>query len=218
MLLNLSVMESLRRWERQLHSKYVTLRSCYIITFVVVKTIEAYCMVIKMLKLDSCCTSGVVVCFMLNQLCVYCFTSTSITIQAVLESVLVIIFSWKMEGQLIMNRWILTRLYQKYGILSTCHVWLQQQLDMGIGENRHATHRNQRWYDLTERAYEYSRGPLMYQDLMTYERLDRPQVRVFQRHPGTQLKEPQEIVRVSWVNWCSLCIKYWWILSLYIYR
>jgi len=35
----------------------------------------------------------------------------------------------------------------------------------------------------------------MYQDLMTYERLDRPQVRVFQRHPGTQLKEPQEIVR-----------------------
>jgi len=72
---------------------------------------------------------------------------------------------------------------------------LKQQLDMGIGENRHATHRNQRWYDLTERAYEYSRGPLMYQDLMTYERLDRPQVRVFQRHPGTQLKEPQEIVR-----------------------
>ena len=67
---------------------------------------------------------------------------------------------------------------------------------MGIGENRHATHRNQRWYDLTERAYEYSRGPMMYHDLMTYERLDRPQVRVFQRHPGTQLKEPQEIVRV----------------------
>lgn len=78
-------------------------------------------------------------------------------------------------------------------------IYLQQQLDMGIGENRHATHRNQRWYDLTERAYEYSQGPIMYHDIMTHERLDRPQVRVFQRHPGTQLKEPQEIVRVGLV-------------------
>ncbi|KAF6026831.1 CCDC105 [Bugula neritina] len=89
------------------------------------------------------------------------------------------------------NRSVNSGITQKMGETTS----LKQQLDMGIGENRHATHRNQRWYDLTERAYEYSQGPIMYHDIMTHERLDRPQVRVFQRHPGTQLKEPQEIVR-----------------------
>lgn len=39
-------------------------------------------------------------------------------------------------------------------------------------------------------------GPIMYNDIMTHERFDRPQVKVFQRHPGTQLKEAQEVVKV----------------------
>jgi len=29
----------------------------------------------------------------------------------------------------------------------------QQHLDIASGENRHATHRSQRWYDVTEHAW-----------------------------------------------------------------
>ena len=48
----------------------------------------------------------------------------------------------------------------------------------------------------------------MYHDIMTHERLDRPQIRVFQRHPGTQLKEAQEIVRVSVSSISTICYKF----------
>lgn len=41
-------------------------------------------------------------------------------------------------------------------------------------------------------------GPVMSADLTTRERLDRPMVRVFQRHPGTQLPEAQQIVEVDY--------------------
>lgn len=34
-------------------------------------------------------------------------------------------------------------------------------------------------------------------DLMTHERLDRPIMKVFQRHPGTQVPEAQEIIKVK---------------------
>ena len=38
-------------------------------------------------------------------------------------------------------------------------------------------------------------GPVAYSDLTTRERLDRPMVKVHQRHPGNQLPEAGEIVR-----------------------
>lgn len=37
-------------------------------------------------------------------------------------------------------------------------------------------------------------GPVTYSDLTTREKLDRPVVRVFQRHPGNQLPEARDII------------------------
>ncbi|XP_013390840.1 coiled-coil domain-containing protein 105 [Lingula anatina] len=72
---------------------------------------------------------------------------------------------------------------------------LKQHLQVGAGENRHSIHRAQRWYDATERAWGYTRGPVTTSDLTTRERLDRPLVKIYQRHPGTQLPEAQLIVK-----------------------
>lgn len=74
-------------------------------------------------------------------------------------------------------------------------VTLRQHLTVAAGENRHAIHRSQRWYDSTDRARYYTVGPEMQSDLEMRERLDRPLVRVYQRHPGTNLPEAQDIIR-----------------------
>ncbi|XP_063424718.1 tektin-like protein 1 [Mytilus trossulus] len=74
-------------------------------------------------------------------------------------------------------------------------VTLKQHLGVSFGENRHGMHRAQRWYDATDKARSYTLGPVASSDLSTRERLDRPMVKVFQRHPGTQLPEAQEIIR-----------------------
>ncbi|XP_071802475.1 tektin-like protein 1 [Asterias amurensis] len=74
-------------------------------------------------------------------------------------------------------------------------ITLRQHLTVAAGENRHAIHRSQRWYDSTDRARYYTVGPEMQSDLEMRERLDRPLVRVYQRHPGTNLPEAQDIIR-----------------------
>lgn len=74
-------------------------------------------------------------------------------------------------------------------------VGLKQRLQVASGENHHATNRAQRWYDATERAWGYSRGPVASSDLGIREKLHRPIINVFQRHPGTNLPEAQEIVK-----------------------
>lgn len=74
-------------------------------------------------------------------------------------------------------------------------VTLKQHLGVSMGENRHGMHRAQRWYDATDKARSYTLGPVANSDLSTRERLNRPMVKVFQRHPGTQLPEAQEIIR-----------------------
>lgn len=74
-------------------------------------------------------------------------------------------------------------------------ITLKQHLGVSLGENRHGMHRAQRWYDATDKARSYTLGPVASSDLTTRERLNRPMVRVFQRHPGTQLPEAQEIIR-----------------------
>lgn len=72
----------------------------------------------------------------------------------------------------------------------------QQQLELANGKNRYATHKAQRWYDTTEHAWNLSRGPHYSSDLQVHEKLDRPIIRVFQRHPGQNMPEAQEIVKV----------------------
>lgn len=72
---------------------------------------------------------------------------------------------------------------------------LKQHLDVAFGENRHAVHRAQRWYDSTEKAWGYSKGPVASSDLTCREKINRPVVRVFQRHPGNNLPEAQEIIK-----------------------
>ncbi|OWF39564.1 coiled-coil domain-containing protein 105-like [Mizuhopecten yessoensis] len=74
-------------------------------------------------------------------------------------------------------------------------ITLKQHLGVTLGENRHGIHRAQRWYDATEKARGYTLGPVTSADMTTRERLDRPLVRVFHRHPGTQLPEAQEVIK-----------------------
>lgn len=74
-------------------------------------------------------------------------------------------------------------------------ITLKQHLTVAAGENRHSIHRAQRWYDSTEKALGYTIGPELQSDLETREKLTRPLVRVFQRHPGTNLPEAQGIIR-----------------------
>lgn len=71
---------------------------------------------------------------------------------------------------------------------------MKQHLQLASGENRMAIHRGNRWHYTTDLARGYTLGPVSSMDLTTRERLDRPTVRSYQRHPGTQLAEAQEII------------------------
>lgn len=71
---------------------------------------------------------------------------------------------------------------------------IKQHLQVSSGQARMAINRGQRWYDSTGLSMGYALGPVSYSDLTTREKLDRPVVKVYQRHPGTQLPEAREIV------------------------
>lgn len=73
-------------------------------------------------------------------------------------------------------------------------ITLTQHLQVNHGENRAAIHRSQRHYDLTDRAQGYTLGPVAYNDLTSREKLDRPLVKVYQRHPGSQLPEAHNLI------------------------
>jgi len=74
-------------------------------------------------------------------------------------------------------------------------VSLSQDLAVQAGENRHALNRAVNFFENTERTYGIQLGPLSAHDLTAREKLTRPMVQVFQRHPGTQLPEAQAIIK-----------------------
>lgn len=76
-------------------------------------------------------------------------------------------------------------------------VSLEQQLDIARGQNRAAIHRQKRHQDLTKTAKGYADGPEAVEDITTRENVIRPYVRVYQRHPATELTEVQKIMRAS---------------------
>ncbi|XP_078073629.1 tektin-like protein 1 [Mustelus asterias] len=75
------------------------------------------------------------------------------------------------------------------------NVAMTQHMEVGAGETRAAINRTQRWYDEMELANGIILGPESSKYLMTRERLDRPLVKVYQRHPATQLPEAATLVK-----------------------
>jgi len=76
-------------------------------------------------------------------------------------------------------------------------VALEQQLDLARGKNRTAIHRQDRHKFLTEVSRGYASGPEAKEQITTRESFTRPVVRVFHRHPSTDLTEVQKIMRAS---------------------
>ncbi|XP_072892351.1 tektin-like protein 1 [Hemitrygon akajei] len=74
-------------------------------------------------------------------------------------------------------------------------VSVMQHLEVSSGETRAGINRAKRWYNEMELAKGMVLGPETTLHLMTRERLDRPLVKVYQRHPGTQLTEAATLVK-----------------------
>ncbi|CAF4191745.1 unnamed protein product [Rotaria socialis] len=76
-------------------------------------------------------------------------------------------------------------------------ITLAQHLTISLGENSIAQHRAQRWFDLTMSAQRCNAGPLSSSSFKIFERLDRPIIRTFQKHPGNQVPEAQITAKVT---------------------
>lgn len=66
---------------------------------------------------------------------------------------------------------------------------LSQNLGVSIGQNSLAQNRGERWQELTQIALGYSLGPEKSTNLETYELMNRPIIKNFQKHPGNQNAE-----------------------------
>ncbi|XP_069055043.1 uncharacterized protein tektl1 [Lepisosteus oculatus] len=75
-------------------------------------------------------------------------------------------------------------------------VILSQRLALSSAATRQAVHQQQRQLDWIQHSRDSALGPVSSADLLTRERLDRPVVRVYQRHPGTQLPEAGALIQV----------------------
>nr|XP_033771175.1 coiled-coil domain-containing protein 105 [Geotrypetes seraphini] len=72
---------------------------------------------------------------------------------------------------------------------------LKGQLLLTSGELRKMKHYCQRLYDDIDITHGFALGPVSSGDLQAHERLDRPIIRMYQRHVGTQLPEPTELTK-----------------------
>jgi len=72
----------------------------------------------------------------------------------------------------------------------------KKNLSVSSAENQLANNRAVRWHDLNEISYKYSLGPEKSTNLNLYEKLERPIIKTFQKHPGNQVPEAQEIHKV----------------------
>ena len=70
-------------------------------------------------------------------------------------------------------------------------------MTISLGENALAQNRAQRWFDVTMSAYRSNAGPISSANLKIPERLDRPIIRTFQRHPANQVPDAQITSKVS---------------------
>jgi len=69
-------------------------------------------------------------------------------------------------------------------------------LTISLGENVIAQNRAQRWFDVTMSAQRSNAGPISSANFKIPERLDRPIIRTFQRHPGNQVPDAQITAKV----------------------
>lgn len=78
--------------------------------------------------------------------------------------------------------------------------FFKKYLNLSSAENRLAQNRAVRWQDQNTMSLKYTLGPEKSTNLSTCEHLDRPVIKHFQKHPGNQLSEAQEIVKVCAYN------------------
>ncbi len=69
-------------------------------------------------------------------------------------------------------------------------------MTISLGENLVAQNRAQRWFDITMSAQRSNAGPISSANFKISERLDRPIIRTFQRHPGNQVPDAQITAKV----------------------